>query len=149
MELLDSLGIDLSTIWIHALCFGIAYLALTNLVFKPYGDALRAREGKTVGGEGQTQALLLQSEEYASQYEQKARQVASIIKEEYENGRKAAHRETEKLISTARAEASSLLEASRAAIAKEITAAKDSLSVEVPAVAATITSKLAGKEISL
>ena len=43
MALLKSLGID-STLWFHVVCFAVAYLSISNFVFKPYLKALAERE---------------------------------------------------------------------------------------------------------
>jgi F-type H+-transporting ATPase subunit b len=149
MELLKSLGIDLNTLWMHVLCFAVGYLSLSNLVFKPYVAALKDREGRTVGGEELAQKLLIQAVEMDADYEQKAKAISASIRTEYEKNRQEALRESEALIGKARMEAFQLLESSRATIAMEITAAKSALSGEVPSIAAAITAKMAGKEISL
>lgn len=114
MELLKSLGIDFNTLWIHILCFAVGYLALSNLVFKPYSKALRDREGRTVGGEELAQKLLLQAAEINSEFEQKAKAISLSIREEYDKNRQAAMKESEVLMSAARLEAGKILETSRA-----------------------------------
>lgn len=149
MELLKSLGIDVNTLWIHVLCFAVGYLALSNLIFKPYSAALRERENRTVGGDELAQKLLMQAAEISTDYEHKAKAISASIREEYDKNRQEAQKESEALIAKARGEAARLLEASRATIAQEIATAKTALSAEVPAITAAITSKMAGKEISL
>lgn len=148
MALLKSLGID-STLWIHVVCFAVAYLSISNLIFKPYMKALTEREKRTIGGEEQAALLLSEAEAINTEYETKAKAVSSSIRAEYEVNRQAALKESETLLAAARSEASQLLEKSRATIATEISAAKSKLSSEVPAITAAIASKMAGKEISL
>lgn len=149
MELLKSLGIDVDTLWIHVLCFAVGYLSLSNLVFKPYAKALKEREGRTVGGEELAQKLLVQAAEINADYEQKAKAISASIRAEYDKNRQEAQRESEALVASARQEALKLLETSRSTITKEIASAKSALSAEVPSITAAITSKMAGKEISL
>ena len=148
MALLKSLGIN-STLWIHIACFAVAYLALSNLIFKPYMKALLEREKRTIGGEEQAALLLGEADAINADYETKAKAVTATIRAEYEANRVQAMKESETLLAAARTEASSLLEKSRAKIATEIKAAKALLSNEIPAITSAIASKMAGKEISL
>lgn len=148
MALLKSLGID-STLWIHVLCFAVAYLSLSNLIFKPYMKALAEREKRTIGGEEQAAQLLNETGEISSEYETKAKAVSAAIRAEYETHRLAAVKESETLIAAARTESQQLLEKSRTRISSEVSAARERLSAEVPSITSAIASKMAGKEISL
>lgn len=148
MELLKALGVD-STLWVHLACFIVSYLALTNLILKPYGKALRERESRTVGSEETAVKLVGEANELQSEYEKKARAINVEIKSFYDQSRTTASKDYERLVEVARGEAAKVLETSRAHISTEVQAARRTLSAEAPAVAATIASKLAGKEISL
>ncbi len=148
MALLKSLGID-STLWIHVVCFAVAYLSISNLVFKPYMKALAEREKRTIGGEEQAALLLNEATEINAEYETKAKAVSASIRQEYETNRLEAMKESEVLLSAARTESAKILEASRAKIATEIKTARSLLSAEVPAITSAIASKMAGKEIAL
>jgi len=148
MALLKSLGID-STLWIHMACFAVAYLALSNLIFKPYMKALADRESRTIGGEEQATQLMNETNAINLEYETKAKAVTASIRAEYETNRLAAVKESETLVAAARNESASLLEKSRAKIATEVSSARSRLSGEVPAITSAIASKMAGKEISL
>ncbi len=148
MALLKSLGID-STLWIHVACFAVAYLSLSNLIFKPYMKALVEREKRTIGGEEQAALLMGEADAINAEYETKAKAVTATIRAEYETNRLQAVKESETLIAAARTEAASLLEKSRLKIATEIKAARGLLANEVPAITSAIASKMAGKEISL
>ncbi len=148
MGLLKSLGIDF-TLWIHVACFAVAYLSLSNLIFKPYMKALADREARTIGGEAQAAALLNEAEAINTEYETKAKAVTASIRAEYDKNRAQAMKESETMLAAARTEAGALLEKSRTRIASEIASAKSLLSAEVPAITSAIASKMAGKEISL
>ena len=148
MALLTSLGIDF-TLFFHVACFAVAYLALSNLVFKPYLKALAEREKRTIGGEEQAALLLGEADAINAEYETKAKAVSASIKAEYDKNRVQALKESETLLAAARTEAATLLEKSRALISTEIASAKSKLSAEVPAITSAIASKMAGKEISL
>lgn len=148
MALLKSLGIDF-TLWIHVGCFAVAYLSISNFIFKPYMKALSEREARTIGGEEQAALLMTEADSINHEYETKAKAVNASIRAEYEKNRLQAVKESETLLVAARADANALLEKSRTRIASEIATAKGRLSAEVPAITAAIASKMAGKEISL
>lgn len=148
MELLKSLGVN-STIWVHAACFAVAYLALTQLIFKPYLKALTERETRTVGGEEKATQLLMQAAEINNDYEAKAKAVTASIRTEYDKSRVEAMKESEALVESARAEASRAVESARKKITTEIERARGTLAGEIPAITAAIASKMAGKEIAL
>lgn len=148
MELLSSLGIN-GTIWIHAVCFFVAYMALSNLVFKPYMRAHEAREARTIGSEEQAAKMLSQAAEISGEYELKAKEVSAAVRAEYERGRGAALKESEALVAAARAEATHAIEGTRTKIATEVQKAKTILAGEIPSITGAIASKMAGKEISL
>lgn len=148
MALLKSLGIDF-TLWIHVGCFAVAYLSLSNLIFKPYMKVLAEREKRTIGGEEQAALLMSETNDINADYEKKAKAITASIRSEYETNRLQAVKESEAMLAAARSESASLLEKSRARIATEIASAKSQLSSEVPAITAAIASKMAGKEISL
>ena len=148
MALLKSLGID-STLWFHVVCFAVAYLSISNFVFKPYLKALAEREKRTIGGEEQAAQLMNEAAEINAEYETKAKAISASIRGEYETHRAAALKESEVLLSAARTQAAELLETSRTKIATEVASAKSKLSAEVPSITSAIASKMAGKEISL
>lgn len=148
MNILQSLGIN-STLWIHVACFAVAYLSLSNLLFKPYAKALREREARTVGGEEHAARMINEAADIGADYEQKAKAISSTIRDEYDKSRSEAMKEYDAMVQKARAEAAAALEISRSKIASEISKAKTSLSQEIPAVTSAIASKMAGKEMSL
>ncbi|MBK7889679.1 MAG: ATP synthase F0 subunit B [Bdellovibrionales bacterium] len=148
MELLKSLGIN-STLWIHVACFAVAYLSLSNFLFKPYAKALRERESRTVGNEERATRMLNEAVEINTEYEQKAKSVSAAIRTEYDKSRAEALHEYDKVVTHARAEAAKALDHSRELIATELGKAKTLLAQEIPSVTSTIASKMAGKEISL
>ncbi len=148
MEIFRSLGVD-STLWLHLACFLVSYVALTQLILKPYMTALNEREKRTVGNEEQAVRLVEEANQLHSEYEQKARAINSQIKGSYDESRTAATREYDRLVQAAREESQKHLEGARVEIGREVQTARKTLSNEVPAVAAAMASKLAGKEISL
>ena len=148
MEILTSLGVN-HTLWMHFLCFLVAFSAFWLLILKPYGAALREREKRTVGNEEAAVQLVEQANDLHAEYEKKARAVNVQIKGFYDTSRTEAQAAYEKVVSSARAESSAALEKARAQISKEIQTARQTISADVPAIGAAIASKLAGKDISL
>ncbi|HVK60824.1 MAG TPA: ATP synthase F0 subunit B, partial [Bdellovibrionales bacterium] len=126
MEILKSLGVD-GTIWIHLACFLVSYIALTQLILKPYQKALEEREKRTVGNEEAAVQIIEEANELHSRYEQKAREVNAKIKSFYDQSRTAATKEYDRVIEAARAEAGQLLDASRSEITTEVQQAKRTL----------------------
>ena len=148
MEILRSLGVD-STLFIQLACFLVSYLAISQLVLKPYMRALHERENRTVGSEESSVRLIEEANELHAAYEKKARSIHTEIKAYYDQSRTAAMKESEQVISASRELAATELEKARALIAAEIQRARQTLSSEIPSVSAAIASKFAGKEITV
>lgn len=148
MDILKSLGVD-ETLWMHLACFLASYLALTQLVFKPYLKAFHEREKRTVGNEEHAARLIEQAQDLHGQYEQRAKVINSQIKLAFDSSRGEALKEYDRLLQAARDQATKLLEETRAGLSKEIQNARKTLSGEVPAISLAIASKLAGKDLSV
>jgi F-type H+-transporting ATPase subunit b len=147
-SLLRLLGID-QTLWIQLVCFLVCYIALTELIFKPYMRAFHKREQLTIGNEESAIRIIEESEALQHEYEQKMRLLNTEIKSVYEQRRLQGLKEQEQLIKKAREQASSLLVESRGRVTAEVQAAHKSLMAEVPAVSSAIASRLLGKDISV
>ena len=148
MQILSSLGVN-STIWLQLACFLISYVALTQLVLKPYLAAYNERQGRTVGNEEKAVRLLEETNEIQSAYADKVRAINSETKAIYDASRTKALKEAETSLAGARGEAATLLDTARSTISTEIQTARKTLSADVPAIGATIASKLAGKDLSV
>lgn len=148
MNILSSLGVDW-TFFVHLVCFGISYIFLTRLVLKPYANALREREERTVGNEETAVRIIEETNRLKATYEQKARALNAEIKHYFDQSRSQAMAKYDELVNSARAEANTILKTAQSNLEKEIQAARKSLADEIPAISSAIASKLAGKEISL
>ena len=87
--MLQQLGFN----WTFFIQFGIFIFAITFLalyVFKPYTDAVMARENQTKGSEDLATDLDKKSVELYGQYEKRAREVHSQIQEVYKSARTIA-----------------------------------------------------------
>lgn len=148
MEIFRSLGVD-STLWIHLACFLVSYVALTQLILKPYQAAFEEREKRTVGSEETAVRLIEEANDLQTQYALKARELNAQTKGIYDHARTEATKRSETIVTSARDEAARLLQGNRQQIAGEVQKAQKTLSQEIPAVGAAIASKLAGKDLSL
>jgi F-type H+-transporting ATPase subunit b len=147
MEILSALGVNW-TIWIQLGCFVVAYLALSQLIFKPYLAALHERNQRTIGNEEYADRVIEETHQLQGRYEERAREINQQYKSIYDRSRVEATREHDQIVLRARQEAMKLIEQNRIAIEKEVRAAKDELSQQVPVVGLAIASKLVGKELA-
>lgn len=148
MEIFRALGVD-NTLIIHLACFLVSYIALTQLILKPYFNAYLEREKRTVGGEEAAVRLVEEANDLQTQYAIRARELNAQAKSFYDQARGDAAKRSETIVSAARDQASALIKSSREQIAGEVSKAKKSLALEIPAVGSAIASKLAGKDLSL
>ncbi len=148
MEIFRSLGVD-QTLVIHLICFLVCYVALTQLILKPYMAAYLEREKRTVGSEETAVRLGEEANDLQNQYAAKARELNAQTKGFYDQARAEATKRSDVIISAARDEAGQLLQGNRKQIADEVQKAQKILSNEIPNVGSAIASKLAGKDLSL
>ena len=148
MEIFRSLGVD-GTLWIHLGLFLACYVALTQLILKPYLAAYEEREKRTFGSEEAAVRLGEEANDLQNQYALKARELNAQTKGFYDQARVEANKRSDSIVSMARAQAAELLNGSRKQISEEVQKAQKTLSQEIPAVGSAIASKLAGKDLSL
>ena len=147
LSLLTALGVN-QTIWIQLGCFLVSYIALTELIFKPYMKAYHEREKRTIGGEEYAVRIIEEAQELTGNYEKRARELNSEIKKMHDIKRSDALKDYEKMLTEARANSSALIEGARSKISVEVEAARKKIAAEIPAVSSAIASRLAGKDLS-
>lgn len=145
MELLSALGLN-STIVPQFLVFLVAYLALTQLVFKPYLAAFEQRQQATFGNQESAEQILEEAKQIQQRYEIKAREVNAEIRSLFEAARKDSAKIQEQLVSEARAEAEQQTKTNRDKIRTGVQAAREDLKKYVPELAQAISNRLLGKE---
>ena len=145
--ILKTLNID-NTIWFQLGCFVVSYLALSNLIFKPYYAAFAKRKERTVGGEESAEAMVKETSALNEQYESRAREINSEFKTIYDTEKASATKEYNEQISAARNSAQELTEKVKGQIATEVKKAKEELDKEVPSVSKEMVSRLVGKEVT-
>ena len=146
-SVLKTLHVD-NTIWIQLGCFMVAYLSLSNLVFKPYYKVFLIRKERTVGGEESAEEMVKETSELTEKFEARTREINSEFKTIYDAEKQVATKAYNDEIAAARNSATELGEKVQTQIATEVDKAKTELEKEVPAVSLTMASKLIGKEVT-
>lgn len=142
--MLQQLGIN-STIFIQFVIFIGIITFLSLYVFKPYAEAVEAREKQTKGSENEALDMDKKSVELYGQYETKARQIHGSIQEIYKQARSQAQHEFETRIHAARTESEKYLGETRQKISSSVHAAQESLKKDTPQIVMALTQKLLGK----
>ena len=144
MAILTQLGLN-DSFFMQFIIFCVAYVALSRLVFAPYGEALIAREQKTVGGEDLAAEIMNATQELKAKYETKARLVSSEVKTIFDDYRSQAYKEQEKIVSLARQESNVLVEAARKKVQSEVSQAHMQMKAEVGQISQEMIKKLLSK----
>ncbi len=144
MGILQQLGLN-DSYFFQFIIFTIAYLVLSQILFKPYAEAFEKREHKTKGGEEIASETAKSTQDLKSNYETKARNVSSEIKNIFDEQRSIANKEYESIVSAARSHSTKLIEETRNKIAGELAIAKKQIQEAIPSVAAEMTRKLLSK----
>lgn len=147
LGILDTLKLN-NTIWIQLGCFMVAYLAMSQLLFKPYYEAYRKRQERTVGGEETAEKLTQEALEMQESYEGKLRAVNAEFKTIYDQEKSEAQKSFNDKVAGARKEAEGVLEETRTQVATKVVDVQKDLEKEIPAISSAMASKLIGKEIS-
>jgi len=146
MELLSALGLN-STIVPQFFIFMVAYIALTQLVFKPYLQAFNARKQATYGNQESAEQTILEAQDIQYKYESKAKEINNQIKSIYDSARKQATTLQEELVHGARAEAEQLTKKNREEISIAVGKVREDLKKHVPELSQAISNRLLGKEV--
>jgi F0F1-type ATP synthase membrane subunit b/b' len=147
MEILTALGVN-TTIWFQLACFLVAFLAVSQLIFKPYLAAHQERVRRTAGQEDSAERVLQEVSSLRTQYETKAREVNSQFKSIYDQSRTEAMREHDRLVTAARDLAAKYVDDNRQKISTEMENARTEIGREAPVVGAAIAGQLIGKDVN-
>ena len=144
MAILQQLGINF-TIFYQLLIFVFGFSFLALVVFKPYAAIISEREKRTKGATEGAVELKKQTNELASRFEVKARQVSEEIKTIFDTYRAEANKEYEIVVGRAREESQKLIEETRTRVTAEVLEAGKKMKEEVPALSRAITQKMLSK----
>lgn len=147
LGVLETLKIN-NSIWVQLGCFLVAYLALSNLLFKPYYEAYQKRQSQTVGGEEEATSLAQEADEIREKYEAKLREVNSQTKGLFDSAKDDAIKEQLDILTNARNAAEHSAHEAQGKIQVEVDRAKSELKNEVGPVSQAIASRLVGKELN-
>ena len=146
MELLQALGLD-STLLPQFLIFMVCYLAMTQLVFKPYLAIHEERKTATIGNQEVAERILLETQDIQYKFESRAREINSEIKNIFDAAKKGATKSQDELLKAARDEAEAVMKQTREDLKKAMASAELDVKKYVPELAQTISGRLLGKEI--
>jgi len=146
LQILSGIGVD-ETIWMQLAVFIVAYIILTQLVFKPYFSAFNERTEQTFGNQDQAQNLANQTQEMKSQYEIKAQEINREYKTVFDEIRSKALKRHSELMGESKAKVKKMLDQTRAQIEKSQLEARNQLSSEEPAVSQAIVKQILGKDL--
>jgi len=140
--------IDLDgTIWIQLLLFGIAFLVLRPLVFRPMIALFEARENAIEGSK--LEALRLQDEAAAEseEFDEEMRRIRLQAGEERDRLRAEGKRLERTVLDRVREETDKLLADADKQLASEATKLRAEVKASVPALAKQIATKLLNREV--
>jgi F-type H+-transporting ATPase subunit b len=147
-SLVKALGIVWPEVWAQMIIFLVAYLALSQLIFRPYMKAFIERQKSTEGNAELAERLLLETAQLQREYEKQAKDLNSKFKAIYEESRGQAVHERDQIISKARSDVEASLESSKEAIQNAIGSAQKELEKEIPFISSAVTGKLLGRELA-
>jgi len=144
LSIITKLGIN-QTAFIQFAIFGFTLFILSKFVFGPFAAVAKEREFKTKGAGDIAEEFQQKTVELHSEYQHKAREANSIVREIFEKEKAEAIKEYDKILSKAREEANSELHEKRRVILHSLHGALESVKSQSSGVAMAITTKLLGK----
>ncbi|MDZ4677306.1 MAG: ATP synthase F0 subunit B [Oligoflexia bacterium] len=146
MEILAQLGVN-QTLWIQLAFFIVAYLMLSNFLFKPYRRNLEYRKKNTSGTVEEATKLTASTEGLAMDYQGRMKRHNESAADIYNVLKSEGHAEEEKLLLQARERANLLIEQARKKISTDMVTAREGLRAQVPQLSSTIASQVLGRDI--
>lgn len=140
IEILTSLGIN-HTLFLQFGVFFLAYVAMSQIVFKPYLSQYNERLRRTVGGQKEAHSLTMEAEEKELQYREVARKLNSEIRSIFQENNAKAKVETDQLLKQAQKKAELELESARKDLQKAVEEARNELDSHIPDISHNIQKK--------
>jgi F-type H+-transporting ATPase subunit b len=145
--LLGGAIIDLDgTFFLQAVIFGLLYVFLRFVVFKPVMAVLDARETATDGAKDEARDLEAQAKEKLAAFENEMTRVKVELSAERDKVRKDGTALERELLSKARTDADAILAEASKTIEAESAQVRSHMKSAVPALAADIANKLLGEK---
>jgi F0F1-type ATP synthase membrane subunit b/b' len=146
MEVLQSLGLN-STIGIQFVVFFVAYLFLSNLLFKPYLAAFEKRKEQTEGQESLVESIDLRTQDLHLKVDGLQRELAQKIQAIFNEAKKQGAKEAGGFLDGARTESQNMLANAHQKVATDIEIARKEFQKITPEISQTIVEKLVGRNI--
>lgn len=140
IEILTSLGIN-NTLFYQFAIFFVAYIGMDFIVFKPYLNAYKERQRRTVGGQQEAQDLILEAEKQEARYKEEAKKLHIQIKEVFSEKNKIAKKEVEAVMNEAKVELDTEILASRKELENTIATVRKEMDNHIPEISKNIENK--------
>lgn len=141
--------IDLDgTLFVQLGLFGIAFLLLRSLVFKPVVAVLDARESATVGAKELAQRVERESADKAEQFAEELRKVKAAANVEKDRLRSDGLVLERNLLDKVRKETQGVLESARVRLEDEGKTVRAELQTALPAIAESIVTKMVNRGVN-
>lgn len=144
LQICKQIGIN-QTAFIQFAIFILTISFLRYVVFGPYTKAMSERKHRTKGGEDLAVEIHKKAGELHAEYELKAKEINSQIKEIYDHSRTVAMKDYDLIVEKARNEANALIEKNRTELENKIRSTAEQLKTQTSTVALVITNKLLNK----
>jgi F-type H+-transporting ATPase subunit b len=142
------LSIDGSFLFIFFSILLLIYI-LNRTLFKPINKVLEERERLGAGRIGEARRMLGAYEERLKQYESRLREARGEAYQRLESGRHEATLDRERMIAEVKAEMTDRIDAARREISGQAAGAKQNLEKEARSMAATISSRILRRPVSM
>ena len=146
MEILYQLGLN-KTFFYQITFFLISALFLWRFLFVPYLRIMEIRKHKTTGATEGAASIIAATEELAIDYEGKTKGHHARIHAVSAEYKKQGAQEEEAILTAARTNANEILKQNQKLIKQEVDSARQELEKQIPVLAATIASKVLGREL--
>jgi F0F1-type ATP synthase membrane subunit b/b' len=141
MEIIQSLGLN-ETVVYQFVIFAFTLIALSQIAFKPYLNALELRESKTSSSEEKSLEIQQKALELQKEYEQEARKISVALKAIFDEQKLIASKESAQLLLAAKQKSLVAVQSNKELVDRELKEASSKLKAEIPSIAQLITQKL-------
>lgn len=142
IDILVSLGID-GTVFQQFVIFGIAFISMYIIAFKPYLAAYDERMRRTVGGQEEAEKLLAQAAEKEELYKEEAKKLNSEIKAIFAEKNEKAKGEVEGILKEAKSQAEAEVDEARKQLEVAVLQARKDMENHIPEISENIQNKFA------
>lgn len=136
------------TLWIHLIWFLIAYIALSNLVFKPYLKVYRERQSNTDGKLIASQKLIEKADLLSKEYENKVRLLNKEIKSIFEGRKAESLKKIDQVLTEASEKAQDKLNQTRIYLTEQTNVASKEMGHYVRELGKAMVNKIVGKDLT-